>query len=101
MPMSSPSGPNPSPIEAGPSSPSEREAWALPPVGAHGLVASVAMSADRLNDQVDPDSVARAAFVSARRGFDQTQVRTYLTVVSREIERLRAREAELLGRLDE
>jgi len=59
------------------------------------------MSADRPSDRVDPDSVARAAFETARRGFDQTQVRTYLTVVSREIERLRAREAELLGRLDE
>ena len=59
------------------------------------------MSLERPSDRVDPDSVARAAFETARRGFDQTQVRSYLTVVSREIERLRAREAELLRRVDE
>ena len=59
------------------------------------------MSLERPSDRVDPDSVARAAFETARRGFDQTQVRSYLTVVAREIERLRAREAELLRRVDE
>ena len=59
------------------------------------------MSTDRLADRVDPDSVARAGFDTSRRGFDQMQVRSYLTVVSREIERLRASETDLMRRLEE
>ncbi len=57
------------------------------------------MSTDRPTDRVDPDSVARAAFETTRRGFDQTQVRSYLSVVAREIERLRASEVELQRQL--
>src|SRR5688500_2383937 len=73
----------------------------MPPVGPDGPVASGAMSPDRPSDRVDPDSVARAGFETARRGFDQMQVRSYLTVVAREIERLRASEADLTRRLEE
>ncbi|MEO8693845.1 MAG: hypothetical protein ABI658_10025 [Acidimicrobiales bacterium] len=57
------------------------------------------MSTDRPTDRVDPDSVTRAAFETTRRGFDQAQVRSYLTVVAREIERLRASESDLQRRL--
>jgi cell division septum initiation protein DivIVA len=56
-------------------------------------------SPDRPADRVDPDSVARAGFDVTRRGFDQIQVRAYLQTVSREIERLRASEADLTSRL--
>src|SRR5438552_3252018 len=59
------------------------------------------MSPDPPSGRVDPDSVARAGFGSARRGFDQNQVRSYLRLVSREIERLRASEAELMRRGDD
>ena len=59
------------------------------------------MSTDRPSDRVDPDSVARAGFETARRGFDQVQVRSYLSVVAREIERLRTSEADLTRRLEE
>ena len=59
------------------------------------------MSTDRPSDRVDPDSVARAAFETARRGFDQLQVRTYLRTIAHEIERLRAGEADLTRRLEE
>ena len=59
------------------------------------------MSTDRPPDRVDPDSVAGAGFETVRRGFDQTQVRSYLTVVAREIERLRTSEAELTRRLED
>ena len=59
------------------------------------------MSAEHPPDQVDPDSVARAGFETVRRGFDQAQVRSYLSMVAREIERLRAGETDLTRRLDE
>jgi len=59
------------------------------------------MSTDRPPERVDPDSVARAGFETARRGFDQMQVRSYLTEVAREIERLRTSEADLTRRLEE
>jgi hypothetical protein len=59
------------------------------------------MSTDRPSDRVDPDSVARAGFEITRRGFDQAQVRSYLSAVAREIERLRASEADLTRRLEE
>jgi hypothetical protein len=59
------------------------------------------MSTDRPPDRVDPDSVARAGFETARRGFDQAQVRSYLSMVAREIERLRTSEADLTRRLEE
>jgi cell division septum initiation protein DivIVA len=54
------------------------------------------MANDRLPDPSDPDAVGRAEFATARRGFDQMQVRSYLKVVAQELTRLREREAQLV-----
>jgi cell division septum initiation protein DivIVA len=55
---------------------------------------------DRLPDPSDPEAVGRAEFGTQRRGFDQLQVRSYLKVVARELQRLKDRELELTRDLE-
>ena len=64
------------------------------PFAATGPVASGPMPASHTPDPSDPESVGAATFDTRRRGFDPMQVRAYLTVVSRELQRLRERERE-------
>jgi cell division septum initiation protein DivIVA len=58
------------------------------------------MANDRMPDPSDPEAVARAEFATSFRGFDQMQVRSYLKVVARELERTKAAETELRERAD-
>jgi cell division septum initiation protein DivIVA len=53
------------------------------------------MANDRLPDPSDPEAVGRAEFATQFRGFDQLQVRSYLKVVARELQRSKDREVEL------
>jgi cell division septum initiation protein DivIVA len=55
---------------------------------------------ERLPDPSDPEAVGRAEFSTQRRGFDQLQVRSYLKVVARELQRLKDRELELTREVD-
>ncbi|HEV8298172.1 MAG TPA: DivIVA domain-containing protein [Acidimicrobiales bacterium] len=59
------------------------------------------MASDRHPDASDPEAVGRAEFATSFRGFDQMQVRAYLKVVARELQRLHGREDELEQRLAE
>jgi cell division septum initiation protein DivIVA len=55
---------------------------------------------ERLPDPSDPDAVGRAEFATARRGFDQLQVRAYLKVLARELQHLKGRESELAAEIE-
>ncbi|HVM54918.1 MAG TPA: DivIVA domain-containing protein, partial [Acidimicrobiales bacterium] len=52
-----------------------------------------------MSDQLPAEVVARKDFPLSFRGFDQQEVRAHLERLAREIEGLRAREADLLGRI--
>jgi cell division septum initiation protein DivIVA len=58
------------------------------------------MANDRLPDPSDPEAVGRAEFGTQFRGFDQLQVRSYLKVVARELQRSKDREVELSREID-
>jgi cell division septum initiation protein DivIVA len=58
------------------------------------------MSNERLPDPSDPEAVGRAEFATQFRGFDQLQVRSYLKVVARELQRSKDRQVELTREVD-